>query len=84
MMVVETSKDNGPWFAGGRPTARPFDPTGATPVGRAGQFGGHHDGGVNILFVDAHVSFIRDTVSAEALSSRMTIVAPDRLFALPE
>jgi hypothetical protein len=84
ILLMETATDNGPWSAGGRPTARPFDPDGARPVGRDGQYGGLHRGGVNVLFVEGHVEFVRDTVSPEVLASRITISGADRPLALPE
>jgi hypothetical protein len=84
VMVMETATENGPWSAGGRPTARPFDPAGAPPAGRGGQFGGLHRNGVNVLFVEAHVEFISDRVSPEVLASRITISHETRPLAFPE
>lgn len=39
LLLAETTWDNGPWLAGGRPTIRCLDPDGPTYVGMGGQFG---------------------------------------------
>lgn len=84
VMLIETALDNGPWIAGGRPTARPFDPEGLPPVGRGGQFGGLHRGGANMMCADAHIFFVRDTVSPAVLASQITIAAGDSPLPFPD
>ncbi|MDB5309650.1 MAG: hypothetical protein JWO38_3852 [Gemmataceae bacterium] len=75
--VVETDRDPGPWMAGGRPTARPFDPGGPRAIGQEGQFGGLHVNGVNVLFVDGSVRFLRDTVNGNTLAALFIIAGGD-------
>jgi prepilin-type processing-associated H-X9-DG protein len=76
--VIETAERNGPWTAGGPPTARGLD-TGRQPyMGRGWQFGGTHTGGANALFVDGSARFIRDSASPETLAALFTVSAGDR------
>jgi prepilin-type processing-associated H-X9-DG protein len=42
MLAVETTRDNGPWIAGGEATVRGFRPDRGPFFGRDGQFGSHH------------------------------------------
>jgi hypothetical protein len=84
VMIIETAAENGPWGAGGRPTARPFEPEGQRPVGRGGQFGGLHRGGVNMMYADTGVFFVRDTVSPDVMASLVTIAGRDISQPLPE
>ncbi len=42
MLAVETTRDNGPWIAGGEATVRNFLPDGGPFFGRDGQFGSCH------------------------------------------
>lgn len=84
VMVIETARDNGPWIAGGRPTARPFDPEGLPPVGPNGQFGGFHPRGANMMYADGRVFFVRDTVSPTVLASQITSAAGDSPLPFPD
>ena len=73
MMVIETSVDNGPWTAGGWATVRPLDPARQPYIGAGRQFGGYHRDGVNVLFADGAVRFVRDAVNSRHLESLSTI-----------
>lgn len=75
--VIETSSDNGPWMAGGRPTSRSFLLEGASAIGPGGQFGGFHRDAVNIGFVDGSVRQIRDSIDGKTLSALFTIAGDD-------
>jgi hypothetical protein len=74
LMVVETRLDNGPWMAGGYPTVRGLDQEGPPYLGRGGQFGGIHRGGVNTLSADAAVQFLSEDTSPR-IFERMAMVA---------
>jgi prepilin-type processing-associated H-X9-DG protein len=73
LFAVETTRDNGPWTAGGPPTVRGVDPDDAPPLGPGRPFGGLHPGGANVLWADGSGGFMRDTVSPAffAWSSRI-------------
>ncbi len=60
MIVMETTRDNGPWLAGGTPTVRGLDPNGERYLGLGQPFGGLHRDGVNILWADGSVRFQND------------------------
>jgi prepilin-type processing-associated H-X9-DG protein len=77
VMVLETALDNGPWAAGGRPTARPFVTAGQDPIGRSGQFGGWHRGGATVGFADGSVRFVRDSISPDAFAALFTVAGRD-------
>jgi len=72
MMVVETARAHGTWIAAGPPTTRGLDPGDPPYVGRGGQYGGIHPGGVNVLFADGSIRFIAESIDPmewEAMSS---------------
>jgi prepilin-type processing-associated H-X9-DG protein len=73
MMVAETALDNGPWAAGGPATVRGLDPGRQPYIGRGCQFGGLHPGGLNVLFVDGSVRFVREGISPEVFAAHATI-----------
>jgi prepilin-type processing-associated H-X9-DG protein len=62
MMVVETTRDNGPWAQGGPATLRGIDPDDDPPVGYGRAFGGVHPGIVHVLYADGHVERINNTL----------------------
>ncbi len=61
-MAAETDRDLGPWVAGGPPTVRGLAPAETTYLGPGRPFGGLHAGGANVLWADAHVDFVIDSV----------------------
>jgi prepilin-type processing-associated H-X9-DG protein len=63
MMVVETTRDNGPWLAGGPPTVRVLDADGDRYLGVGQPFGGLHRGGLNVLWADGSVGFVNDQIA---------------------
>jgi prepilin-type processing-associated H-X9-DG protein len=58
MIVTERAHDLGAWTRGGWGTVTGVDPAAQPYVPR--QFGGLHPHGANVLFADAHVSFVSD------------------------
>ncbi len=66
LMVVET-KESVPWTA---PEELPFDPERSTPLFGAGS---SHPGGLNALFGDGSVLFLRATMNPETLRGMITI-----------
>jgi prepilin-type processing-associated H-X9-DG protein len=77
LMVVETRLDNGPWTAGGYPTVRGLDPDGPPYLGKDGQFGGTHRGGVNTLFADASVRFLSEDTSPRVFAEMAKVAGGD-------
>ncbi|MFO0929813.1 MAG: DUF1559 domain-containing protein [Gemmataceae bacterium] len=78
LMVLETAWENGPWLAGGFPTARGVDP-GAEPYSGWGRpFGGLHPGVVNALWVDGAVRPLADDTAADVFRRAATLAADAR------
>jgi prepilin-type processing-associated H-X9-DG protein len=77
MMVVETTRDLGPWVAGGPATVRGLAPDETRYVGTGGPFGGLHPDGANVLWVDASVRFVKDTVAPEVFRSQATLAGAE-------
>jgi prepilin-type processing-associated H-X9-DG protein len=64
MAVVETTRDNGSWLAGGAATVRGLDPEESRYIGFGRPFGGLHPRGLNVLWADASVRFLKETIAA--------------------
>jgi prepilin-type processing-associated H-X9-DG protein len=75
-LLIESAQANGPWTAAGLPTLRGFDPKGPPPVGPAGQFGGWHAGGANVVYVDEHLQFLSDRVDSHVFAPLCLIARP--------
>jgi len=73
MMIVETTRDNGPWAQGGPATVRGIDPDDNPPVGYGRAFGGLHPGIVHVLYTDGRVESINDKVTPEQWIERASI-----------
>jgi prepilin-type processing-associated H-X9-DG protein len=65
MIAVETTRDNGPWLAGGTPTVRGLDPNCEHYLGLGQPLGGLHRDGVNILWADGSVRFLNDRIEPD-------------------
>ena len=65
LLSTETSRDSGPWTAGGSPTLRGCDRVEAPYVGPGRPFGGLHAHGLNILRADGGADFMTDEVTPE-------------------
>jgi prepilin-type processing-associated H-X9-DG protein len=74
MMVLETTRDNGPWLAGGPPTARGLDPDGERYIGLERPFGGLHREGCNVLWADGSVRRVRDDVAPKVFRDTARII----------
>jgi prepilin-type processing-associated H-X9-DG protein len=73
MLVIETTRDNGPWTAGGFATARGLDPAARPHLGKGGQFASNHRGGTNVGFADGSVRTLNESVSTEAFEAMATV-----------
>ena len=82
LLLAETSLDNGPWLAAGRPTVRGYVTDVEPLVGVRGQFGGFHEphwfpgsspGGVNVCFADSSVRTLLPTISPRVFRALCTI-----------
>jgi prepilin-type processing-associated H-X9-DG protein len=81
LMAMETLHVSGAWTAAGRPTVRGLEQAGV-PTNRADrEFGGIHSGGMNALFADASVRFIRDSADPRLLEAMATL--QDSKVAIP-
>jgi prepilin-type processing-associated H-X9-DG protein len=69
LLALETTRDNGPWAAGGPATVRGLDPGDAPYIGPSRAFGGAHPDGLNALFADGSSRFMRDDVSPRFLET---------------
>jgi hypothetical protein len=67
LAVIETASGIGPWAAGGLPTVRGLDPAQRPHTGPGRPCGGLHRGGFHVLFADATVWFLRDSIDPEKL-----------------
>jgi prepilin-type processing-associated H-X9-DG protein len=77
MLVIETTRDNGPWTAGGFPTVRGLDPAGGPYLGKGGQFGSNHKRGTNVGFADGSVRTLNEKVGSEVFEAMATIAGGD-------
>jgi prepilin-type processing-associated H-X9-DG protein len=80
MMVAETTRDLGPWAAGGPPTVRGLAPDETHYVGVGRPFGGLHPDGANVLWVDTSVRLVKSAVAPEVFRAQATLAgaaAPD-------
>jgi prepilin-type processing-associated H-X9-DG protein len=75
MVATETTRDNGPWLAGGYPTVRGLDPQEEPIVGPGAPFGGLHQGGANVLWADGSVRWTSDRVQPNVFRAQVLITA---------
>jgi hypothetical protein len=73
LIAAETNWANGPWVAGGPATVRGLIPHGRPYLGEGGQFGSGHGQGSHVLFVDASVRFLPDSVNPKLFEAMATI-----------
>ncbi len=73
MMLTESDSARGPWFAGGRATVRGLDPSRQPYIGPNRQFGGHHAGGVNVLFADGSAKFLSESIDPKVFEALSTM-----------
>jgi prepilin-type processing-associated H-X9-DG protein len=77
MLATETTRDVGPWAAGGPATVRAVDPAERPYIGPGRPFGGLHRGGLNVLFADGAVQFVPDGIKPEIFEAQATIAADE-------
>jgi prepilin-type processing-associated H-X9-DG protein len=85
MMIVETTKNLGPWAAGGPSTVRGLDRAQQPYVEMDGQFGLKHRTFLcrtpvvcNIAFADGHVRGVDASISSDTLEALATIAGDDK------
>jgi prepilin-type processing-associated H-X9-DG protein len=79
LLVAETAWENGPWTAGGQATVRGLNPGRQSYLGRGGQFGGSHPGGVNVLFADASVRFLNESIDPHIFEALTTYAGGEQV-----
>ncbi len=77
MMVVETTRDNGPWLAGGPPTVRGLDSDCDRYVGYERPFGGLHRDGLNVLWADGSVRPVHEWIEPAVFRAMARIARND-------
>jgi prepilin-type processing-associated H-X9-DG protein len=73
MTAIETTRDNGPWLAGGNPTTRGLDPSCEQYLGYRQPLGGLHRGGANVLWVDGSVNLVEEGIDPDTFRARARI-----------
>ena len=73
LCILETSRNNGPWTAGGPFTLRPLLPEETPFIGPGRQFGGHHVEGCVTLFADGSGRTLSNRTDAAVFASMCTI-----------
>lgn len=84
MLVLESTRENGPWFQGGAATVRGLEAEDRPYLGTGRAFGGTHFNentlfrrahaiGCNAAMFDGSVRFLLESVSAETLEAAATI-----------
>lgn len=88
LAVAETTLDNGPWTAGGRPTVRALDPLADGPyVGPGGQFSAAHTSGritlspagvTNAAMADGAVRSLSQNIDRQVIEALATIAGGEK------
>lgn len=76
MLLTETVRELGPWFAGGPPTLRGFDPAAMPLIGAQGQFGGLHATATTAM-VDCSIRQLDPSIDVAVFSALTTISGRD-------
>ncbi len=81
LIVTETTRDNGPWIAGGPPTVRGLDPEDTPLIGLDRPLGGcHFDyrgiAGLNTLWLDGSVRYVTSSTPPNQLVEQTLINRP--------
>jgi hypothetical protein len=72
LLVLDTAHDNGPWIAGGFPTARGVDAHADRLLGPGLPFGGVTPGAAQALWADGSVRALRDGTPGDVLRAHAT------------
>jgi hypothetical protein len=78
LLVLEATKENGPWTAGGFPTARGLDQAGVHYVGPGRQFGSNHRG-TNVALADGSVRSLTDDIGSDLFEAMATIAGGEEV-----
>jgi prepilin-type processing-associated H-X9-DG protein len=65
MVTIETTRENGPWPAGGPATVRGLEPDCDRYIGKAAAFGGLHREGANVLWADGSVRIVTEQIEPD-------------------
>lgn len=79
MAIAEMTLANGPWTAGARATIRGLDQDNQPYIGKNRQFGGNHQGGVVVAFMDGSVRFVRESIDPRAFEALSTIAGCEQV-----
>ncbi len=81
MMVAESGRKAGPWYAGGRSTVRGLDPSHPPYVGPGGQFGGVHPIATTVLMADGSVQCLKDSIDPKVYEALSTMAGGEMVSA---
>lgn len=79
LLLIETSRDVGPWIRGGPSTVRGVDVDDAPLAGTDRPFGGTHPKGFNVLLADASVRFTSNDISPAILAALATVAGREEI-----
>lgn len=77
VLLIETSRDNGPWTAGGPPTVRGYNPVDGSPLGVGRPFGGLHLQATGVGMADGSAKFLNEDIDSQVFASLLMIGAGD-------
>jgi hypothetical protein len=90
LLILESTRENGPWARGGLATVRGLDPADAPYLGTGRPFGGTHFAentvfsrgrsiGCNAAMADGAVHFLRETIAPQVLESLSTMAGGEKV-----
>lgn len=79
MMVLRTDREIGRWAAGGPSTVRGIDTNDKPYLGSKRQFGGTFRGGMNVLFADGSVHWIKNSIDPTTFEALATIAGGEKI-----
>jgi hypothetical protein len=79
LLLIETTRDNGPWAAGGPPTLRALVPGGPPYFGKDGQFTTGHSSAIHAAFVDGSVHALHTSLDPRVLEALATIAGKEEI-----
>jgi Protein of unknown function (DUF1559) len=82
LAAIETTRDNGPWAAGGPATVRGLEPNRLPYVGRDAQFGSLHRGTTVALFADGSVRYVHNSIDPRIFEALATIAGGEEVGAI--
>jgi hypothetical protein len=79
LLGLETTRENGPWRAGGHPTVRVLDPAAGPYLGNGGPFAANRHPLLNAAFADGSVRGLRDSVAPAVLEVLATVAGGEEV-----